>query len=94
MRNGSIEQQTVEQVIERIPGSSSVLRSYGIDPTNRMALAQVAAAVSVVPDALLAEIEDRARRQARRQVAAKPVLLDLNRQARRQVAAEPVLQEA
>jgi hypothetical protein len=77
MRNGSIEQQTSEQVIERIPGASSVLRGYGIDPTNRLSLAQAAAAVSVTPDALLAELEDRARRLARRQVVESPELLEL-----------------
>ncbi|HJZ46755.1 MAG TPA: hypothetical protein VKE41_06300 [Roseiflexaceae bacterium] len=64
MRNGSVEQQTVDTVIARIPGASSVLRSYGIDPTNRLSLAQAAAAVSVTPDALLAELEAKARRAA------------------------------
>jgi iron-sulfur cluster repair protein YtfE (RIC family) len=70
MRNGSVEQQTVDQVVVRIPGASSALRRYGIDPTNRMLLAQAAAAASVVPDALLAELEYRARRMAQRQPVA------------------------
>jgi iron-sulfur cluster repair protein YtfE (RIC family) len=65
MCNGSLEQQTVDQVIARVPSASSVLRSYGIDPTNRMSLAQAAAAVSVTPDALLAVLEDQLRRRAR-----------------------------
>jgi hypothetical protein len=64
MRNGSLEQQTVDQVFARVPGASSVLRSYGIDPTNRMSLAQAAAAVSVTPDAVLAVLEDQLRRRA------------------------------
>jgi iron-sulfur cluster repair protein YtfE (RIC family) len=69
MRNGSIEQQSVDQVIARIPGASGVLRSYGIDPTSRMSLALAAAAVSTTPDALLAELEERSMRLARRQAA-------------------------
>jgi hypothetical protein len=67
MRNGSMEQQTVEQVMRRDPSVSATLREYGIDPTNRMNLATAAAAVSAHPDALLAEIEYRMRRQARAQ---------------------------
>jgi iron-sulfur cluster repair protein YtfE (RIC family) len=69
MRNGSIEQQSVDQVIARIPGASGVLRSYGIDPNSRMSLALAAAAVSATPDALLAELEERSMRLARRQAA-------------------------
>ncbi|HET9221204.1 MAG TPA: hypothetical protein VFO07_01805 [Roseiflexaceae bacterium] len=75
MRNGSIEQQPVDQVTARIPGASGVLRSYGIDPTNRASLATAAAMVSVTPDALLAELEEKAMRLARRQVAQKQKLL-------------------
>jgi len=82
MRNGSVEQQTVDQVLARIPGASSVLRSYGIDPTNRLSLAQAAAAVSVTPDALLAELEAKARRLALRAARSIPA-----------PAEEPVLQE-
>jgi len=70
MRNGSIEQQPVDQVVARIPGASSVLRSYGIDPTNRLSLAQAAAMVSATPDALLAELEAKARRLAHRSAGA------------------------
>jgi hypothetical protein len=75
MRNASIEQQPVDQATARIPGASAVLRSYGIDPTNRMSLATAAAMVSATPDALLAELEEKAMRLARRQVAQKQKLL-------------------
>lgn len=64
MRNGSLEQQTVAQVLTHVPEASSTLRSYGIDPTSRISLAQAAAAASVAPDALLAELEYRMRRTA------------------------------
>jgi iron-sulfur cluster repair protein YtfE (RIC family) len=77
MRNGSIEQQPVEQVMARIPGASNVLRGYGIDPTNRMSLALAAAAVSVTPDALLAELEAKAMRLARQHVAEEQELLEI-----------------
>jgi protein-tyrosine-phosphatase len=62
MRNGSYEQQTVQQVIDRIPGSARTLRAYGIDPTSRLTIAQAAAATSTSTDELLAMIEHRARR--------------------------------
>ena len=68
MRNGSFEQQTAEHVITHTPEAAAVLRSYRIDPSNRMSLATAAAAVSMSPDALLAEIEDKLRRAARRRV--------------------------
>jgi hypothetical protein len=77
MRNGSIEQQPVDQVMARIPGASGVLRGYGIDPTNRMSLAVAAAAVSATPDALLAELEAKAMRLARQHVAEEPELLEI-----------------
>lgn len=67
MRNGSMEQQTVEQIVQRDANVRDTFRSYGIDPTNRLNLATAAAAVSAHPDALLAEIEYRMRRQARAQ---------------------------
>jgi iron-sulfur cluster repair protein YtfE (RIC family) len=82
MRNGSVEQQAVDQVVAHIPGARSVLRSYGIDVTNRLSLTQAAAAVSVTPDALLAELEDKARRLAHRSAGATPAPQE-----------EPVLQE-
>ena len=64
MRNGNLEQQTVDQVVSRVSGTSDILRSYGIDPSSRMPLAQAAAAVSVSPDELLAVLEYRMRRMA------------------------------
>ena len=73
MRNNSLEQQTVDQVIVGVMGASSVLRSYGIDPTNRISLAQAAAAVSVAPDALLAVLEDQMRRRAQQHLRDEPV---------------------
>jgi hypothetical protein len=69
MRNGNLEQQTAEEAIARVPEAAAVLRSYRIDPTNRMSLATAAAAVSMAPDALMAEIEEKLRRAARRRVA-------------------------
>lgn len=69
MRNGNYEQQTVDQVRERVPGAARTLRAYGIDPTNRLTLAQAAAAVSATPDEILAVMEDRARRAAQKQAA-------------------------
>ena len=72
MRNGSVEQQAVDQVVAHIPGAISVLRSHGIDPTNRLSLMQAAVAVSVTPDALLAELEAKARRLTRRSTAVTP----------------------
>jgi hypothetical protein len=72
MRNGSVEQQAVDRVAMRIPGASSVLRSYGIDPTNRLSLAQAAAMVSATPDALLAELEAKARRLAHHSPSSTP----------------------
>lgn len=66
MRNNSLGQQKVDQVTARLPGAGRVLRSYGIDPSNRMSLDVAAAAVSMTPDALLAELEYRARRAAQR----------------------------
>jgi hypothetical protein len=64
MRNGNLEQQTVDQVITHASGTSDILRSYGIDPSSRMPLALAAAAVSVPADELLAVLEYRMRRMA------------------------------
>ena len=36
MRNGNLEQQTVDQVMSRVSGASDILRGYGIDPSSRM----------------------------------------------------------
>jgi iron-sulfur cluster repair protein YtfE (RIC family) len=66
MRNNSLEQQSVARVAAQLPEARRVLRSYRIDSTNRMTLAQAAAAASVEPDALMAELEYRARWMGRR----------------------------
>lgn len=71
MRNGNNEQRTVDQVLARVPEAAHTLREYRIDPTSRMSLRTAAAAASVEVDELLAVMEARARRAARR-AAAKP----------------------
>ncbi|PDW04533.1 hypothetical protein [Candidatus Viridilinea mediisalina] len=68
MRNGSYETLAVETVIEKLPESRDYLREARIDSTNRMSLREAAMAVSVESDELLAQIEARMRRQARRSV--------------------------
>jgi hypothetical protein len=66
MRNGSYETLSVEQVVEKLPEARDYLREARIDRTSRMTLREAATAVSVVTDELLAQIEARMRRQARR----------------------------
>ncbi|MEM8534937.1 MAG: hypothetical protein AAGF95_29120 [Chloroflexota bacterium] len=66
MRNESVEQQKVDQVTQNIAGASATLRRYGIDSSNRMSLAQAAAATSTSSDELLAVMEYRLRRQAQK----------------------------
>ena len=68
MRNGSYETLSVEQVLQKLPEARDYLREARIDRTNRMTLREAAASVSVVTDELLAQIEARIRRQARRLV--------------------------
>ena len=68
MRNGSYETLSVEQVVEKLPEARDYLREARIDRTNRMTLREAAASVSVTTDELLAQIEARIRRQARRLV--------------------------
>ncbi|MFV9503717.1 MAG: hypothetical protein AB4911_04045 [Oscillochloridaceae bacterium umkhey_bin13] len=70
MRNGSYENSTVEKVAQRFPEAHAYLREAGIDRTSRMNLREAAAAASVESDELLAQIEARMRREARR---ARPV---------------------
>lgn len=62
MRNASVEQQTVDAVMRRVPGARSVLFNYGIDPTSRFSLRTAAAAAGVEADEVLAVLEARARR--------------------------------
>ncbi len=66
MRNGNYEQQSTDRVARQLPGAAGVLRAYGIDASNRLSLAQAAAAAATTPDEILAVIEDRARRAAQR----------------------------
>ena len=68
MRNGSYETLSVEQVVQKLPEARDYLREARIDRTSRMTLRESAASVSVVTDELLAQIEARMRRQARRMV--------------------------
>ncbi len=68
MRNKNYEQQTVDQVMARIPEAGQVLRSYGINPTSRLTLSQAAAATSSPIDEVLAIMEFKARRAAQRPV--------------------------
>lgn len=66
MRNMNYEQKTVEDVIEHVQSAESVLRTHAIDPTNRMSLANAAAATSNTPDELLAVMEYKLRHQAQK----------------------------
>lgn len=66
MRNGSLETLSVARVAAAVPGASTTLRSYGIDPTDRLLLWQAASAASVTSDEVLAVMEARMRRQAQR----------------------------
>lgn len=66
MRNGSHEQSTVESVAQKLPEARAYLREARIDNTSRLFLRDAAAAASVEPDELLAQVEARIRRQARK----------------------------
>ena len=77
MSQNILEQQTVDWVKERIGGASQVLRRHRIDPTSRMTLAVAAAATSVTPAELLAEMDYRARLQAHKIVKAGRVEMEL-----------------
>ncbi len=71
MRNGSYENSTVETVARKLPEARDYLREARIDRTSTLMLREAAASVSVNSDELLAQIEARMRRQARR--IARPV---------------------
>ena len=66
MRNGSYAHSTVETVARKLPEARALLREARIDSTSRMRLAEAALATSTNADELLAVLEDRIRRQARR----------------------------
>ena len=61
-----IEQRPTSWVAANIPGARAVLRNYGISPDSRMAFNIAAAAASVSPDAILAELGYREQAAARR----------------------------
>ena len=66
MRNYGYEGKKVDQIAARVPGAGQVLRKYGIDPTNRLTMVQAAAATSTPVDEVVAVMEYKARRAARR----------------------------
>jgi hypothetical protein len=66
MRNGSYETLTVETVTQKLPEAREYLRAARIDNTSRYSLREACATASVESDELLAKIEARMRRQARR----------------------------
>jgi hypothetical protein len=61
-----IEQRPTSWVAANIPGARAVLRNYGISPDTHMAFNIAAAAASVTPDAILAELGYREQIAARR----------------------------
>jgi iron-sulfur cluster repair protein YtfE (RIC family) len=66
MRNGSYAHSSVETVARKLPEARALLREARIDSTSRLRLAEAALATSTNVDELLAVLEDRMRRQARR----------------------------
>ncbi len=76
MRNGSYAHSTVETVAAKLPEARALLREARIDSTNRMRLADAALASSTNVDELLAVLEDRMRRQARR-AARRPAHVEI-----------------
>jgi hypothetical protein len=66
MRNGSHAHSSVETVARKLPEARALLREARIDSTASMRLADAALATSTNVDELLAVLEDRLRRQARR----------------------------
>ncbi len=66
MRTPNIEQWTVDQVVEKIAGAENVLRPQGISVTNRLSLANAAAATTIETDELLAMMDYRLRRAAQK----------------------------
>ncbi len=66
MRNGSYAHSSVETVARKLPEARALFREARIDSTATMHLADAALATSTNVDELLAVLEDRLRRQARR----------------------------
>jgi hypothetical protein len=59
--------QTTDQLNAQFSEAAATLREYRIAPNSRMTLATAAAAASVEVDELLAVLEERTRRAARKQ---------------------------
>jgi iron-sulfur cluster repair protein YtfE (RIC family) len=76
MRNGSYAHSTVESVARKLPEARALLREARIDSTASMRLADAALATSTSADELLAVLEDRLRRQARR-AKARPAQVEI-----------------
>lgn len=77
MRNGSYELSNVDTVARKLPEAREILREARIDSTSRMSLREAALATSTNPDELLAQIEARLRRQARKAATRSPEELEL-----------------
>jgi hypothetical protein len=73
MRNGSHAHSSVETLAQKLPEARALLREARIDSTSRLRLADAALATSTNVDELLAVLEDRLRRQARRATPAPAV---------------------
>ena len=73
MRNGSYELSTPATVASKLPEARAILHEQRIDKTDRMTLREAALAAGVQPDELLAQIEARTRRAARRATPAVTV---------------------
>ncbi|GAB4428112.1 MAG: hypothetical protein OHK0015_10720 [Chloroflexi bacterium OHK40] len=71
MYNNSFAQISVEKFAQELPEARAYLREARIDSTARMRLVDAAMAASVTPDELLAQIDARIRRQARK-AASRP----------------------
>jgi iron-sulfur cluster repair protein YtfE (RIC family) len=78
MRNRylNVEDWTVEEVVQNIPGASDVLRAHNIDAKTPFSLANAANAAATTSDELLAVMNHRMRRIAQRQAEAAEVEQD------------------
>lgn len=71
MQNPNIEHWTVNEVAANIDGAKDVLYNHNVSATNRLTLANAAAAASVTTDELLATMNHRMRRAARTRTVTK-----------------------
>jgi iron-sulfur cluster repair protein YtfE (RIC family) len=78
MRNRylNVEDWTVNEVSQNIPGASDVLRANNIDANTPFSLANAAKAVATTSDELLAVMNHRMRRAAQRQAREAEVAQD------------------